>query len=446
MEKIVFILAILLYPSFYCKGTSIPFLEEGKEWRIKHTNYHHFGDSYTFRYFIDGDTLVNGRTCMKLFSENENRDGATMLVGCLYEEDLRVYYMKATVGQWYVVLSAPSLLYDFSLQIGDTVDSVEPHAIVVSADSTFVRGRLLYQIGLRHTNDAEGCPECFWVSGVGCSCGLLSPTRWGREEGLQLESCTIGTDTLFTYEDFGFDNHSEDTPRNPYHSMIYEGKKWIYQLHHFEEKGNIGNYEETVSDVTFVIEGDTMITDKMYSKMYQISDGIKEYHSCWLEEGKRIYAIMGKSEEPQMLYDFNIKDGKEFWLDTGSFSYLDHTESFITAEIKLNSYIFNDLNDHEFFRWIEGIGGNNGILYPQPIIASQYSDYLKLIRCVEDGIQLYPVESDIEGVSHLYDKPQDKGNIYDLSGRRVANSSEFQGSSKLPKGVYIQSGKKFVVK
>ena len=37
--------------------------------------------------------------------------------------------------------------------------------------------------------------------------------------------------------------------------------------------------------------------------------------------------------------------------------------------------------------------------------------------------------------------------IYDLSGRRVANSSEFQGSSfKLPKGVYIQNGKKVVVK
>ena len=37
--------------------------------------------------------------------------------------------------------------------------------------------------------------------------------------------------------------------------------------------------------------------------------------------------------------------------------------------------------------------------------------------------------------------------IYDLSGRRVANSSEFQGSSfRLPKGVYIQNGKKVVVK
>ena len=36
--------------------------------------------------------------------------------------------------------------------------------------------------------------------------------------------------------------------------------------------------------------------------------------------------------------------------------------------------------------------------------------------------------------------------IYDLQGRRVANSSEFQGSNKLPKGVYIQNGKKFVVK
>lgn len=447
MKKVLLFAMLLLPQLLVAQDDGVKFLEEGKEWRIKHTNYHHFGDSYTFRYFIDGDTLVNGRTCMKLFSENENKDGATMLVGCLYEENLQVYYMKATVGQWYVVLSAPSLLYDFSLQVGDSVDYVKPHAVVMSADSTFVRGRSLYQIGLRHTNDAKSHPECFWVSGVGCSCGLLSPTRWGRDEGLQLESCTIGTDTLFTYEDFGFANHSEETPRNPYHSMINEGKNWIYQLHHFEEKGNIGNYEETVSYVTFVIEGDTMITDKIYNKMYQISGGIKEYHSCWLEEEKRIYVIMSKSDEPHMLYAFNIKDGNEYWLGTGSFSYLDHTESFITAEIKLNCYIFNDLNDHEFFRWIEGIGGNNGILYPQPIIASQYSDYLKLIRCVEDGIQLYPIESDIEEVSLLYDKPKDKGNIYDLSGRRVANSSEFQGSSfRLPKGVYIQNGKKFVVK
>ena len=36
--------------------------------------------------------------------------------------------------------------------------------------------------------------------------------------------------------------------------------------------------------------------------------------------------------------------------------------------------------------------------------------------------------------------------IYDLSGRRVANGSEFQGPNKLSKGVYIQGGKKFVVK
>lgn len=40
-----------------------------------------------------------------------------------------------------------------------------------------------------------------------------------------------------------------------------------------------------------------------------------------------------------------------------------------------------------------------------------------------------------------------QGSWFDLQGRRVANSSEFQGSSfKLPKGVYIQNGKKFVVK
>ena len=49
-------------------------------------------------------------------------------------------------------------------------------------------------------------------------------------------------------------------------------------------------------------------------------------------------------------------------------------------------------------------------------------------------------------INHVSAQPVANTAIYDLSGRRVANSSEFQGSNKLPKGVYIQGGKKFVIK
>ena len=49
--------------------------------------------------------------------------------------------------------------------------------------------------------------------------------------------------------------------------------------------------------------------------------------------------------------------------------------------------------------------------------------------------------------SHQLPSGKEGSSLYDLSGRRVANSSEFQGSSfKLPKGVYIQNEKKVVIK
>ena len=52
-----------------------------------------------------------------------------------------------------------------------------------------------------------------------------------------------------------------------------------------------------------------------------------------------------------------------------------------------------------------------------------------------------------DSIETLSAKRQSNGFLYDLSGRRVADSSEFQVSSfKLPKGMYIQNGKKVVIK
>jgi hypothetical protein len=67
-----------------------------------------------------------------------------------------------------------------------------------------------------------------------------------------------------------------------------------------------------------------------------------------------------------------------------------------------------------------------------------------------DGELVYSNEYYSPIVNAIGNKPVGKlvdGAVYDLQGRRVANSSEFQVSSfKLPKGVYIQNGKKVVVK
>ena len=68
-----------------------------------------------------------------------------------------------------------------------------------------------------------------------------------------------------------------------------------------------------------------------------------------------------------------------------------------------------------------------------------WSDFKNIVPLTDE-------ETGIPEVKQIAEKKGKEGIVYDLSGRRVANSSEFQGSSKLTKGVYIQGGKKVVVK
>ena len=50
------------------------------------------------------------------------------------------------------------------------------------------------------------------------------------------------------------------------------------------------------------------------------------------------------------------------------------------------------------------------------------------------------------GIMELADDEKTNGACYDLSGRRIANSSANIRKSSLPKGIYIVNGRKVVVK
>ena len=110
--------------------------------------------------------------------------------------------------------------------------------------------------------------------------------------------------------------------------------------------------------------------------------------------------------------------------------------------------------------WIRGIGNRNegvyGPFYNATGTGYRYSNGHWLIErrqflaCYEDGECIFRnTDFNANPVTGIVSQKRYRSSetaIYDLSGRRVANSSEFQGSNKLPKGVYIQGGKKFVVK
>ena len=83
----------------------------------------------------------------------------------------------------------------------------------------------------------------------------------------------------------------------------------------------------------------------------------------------------------------------------------------------------------------------------QPLTVAAMSANRLTAGNAASGVRAFPLRLDGD-VAGIRKEKLDVNNqpIYDLSGRRVSVSSASSVSSVLPKGVYIQNGKKFVVK
>ncbi|WP_306639700.1 hypothetical protein [Sanyastnella coralliicola] len=136
--------------------------------------------TYTHGYTIDGDTVLNGVTYAKLMSLSVTIQGAVSSEWCtidtssyyyyyggIREEDKRIY-LKRTFEEEYIV-------YDFNLNIGDTVPSpagiagLEQWRVIESIDEIEVNGtsRQRYQL----------TGNTYLVEGIGASSGLFNSVQ-----------------------------------------------------------------------------------------------------------------------------------------------------------------------------------------------------------------------------------------------------------------------------
>lgn len=240
-------------------------------------------------------------------------------------------------------------------------------------------------------------------------------------------------------------------------SFVKEGKKWVCRW--FEGS--------TRYDYQYILSGDTLIDGNIYKKLWVMhekyySDEELHYVACIREENRRVYMIKDDAGE-YMLYDFNLDYNEEFatpllWDENWGekLQYVRFLREFDTIYTHGSTRRWMgligglkhengeiDWTTREYF-WVEGIGCDGD---PFGLFSGEMD------VCYEDGELVfanrnfwYPETARLEQNESLLILPKVKTTIYDLQGLRVANSSELQGSSKLPKGVYIQSGKKFVVK
>jgi hypothetical protein len=185
-------------------GEQVKFVEEGKVWTYFRTDppaYMHF-----FSLFIQGDTIMGGKECKKLYGDHYDYHvpyEPICFLGGLYEEEGKVYLVDNvynTTDQW-----VHELLYDFSHQVGDTftVDNERYHLKLVEIrEGEDHHGRDYKAHVLQWDSDRDGWNLGYkyvtWIEGIGSTYQDLFEVCPTMGKNGFLTSVTLNGDTLYS--------------------------------------------------------------------------------------------------------------------------------------------------------------------------------------------------------------------------------------------------------
>ena len=159
------------------------FLEEGKTWIY---NYHGLNDNvYNKSLTVAGDTLIGDKSYKKIV------DVATSLCECAMREDEGKGYCSQNGNEF--------LVYDFSLNVGDTFKHQTVNATVVALTTVAVGGRSFRVLDVRD-NENDFHPN-WWIEGIGSMNYLTNSIRVPGDYYTFLQ-CQINDDILFSQENF----------------------------------------------------------------------------------------------------------------------------------------------------------------------------------------------------------------------------------------------------
>ncbi len=153
-------------------------------------------DSYS------GDTLIDGFTYKRIEHEVLVTAG-----GCCYPpEGLGMGFLREDVSARKVYWrwpgeSSDTLLYDFNLDVGDTINGLfrfpSNDWIVVSVDSVIVDSNYRRRINF-DTSDVYQCMRFSFIEGVGSTAGLTNEYYGPGEMGSILECFSVGGEVRYT--------------------------------------------------------------------------------------------------------------------------------------------------------------------------------------------------------------------------------------------------------
>lgn len=441
-KAILFILFMTLQTVIYAQERQyIPFLEEGKVWVYF---YHGLCDDPYKYLIVRGDTEFDGKNYKKIIDWETSR-----CVCLMREEGSKVYCMQD--GNEY-------LLYDFGLNVGDTFETPNGNATVIAVKDIMVGSRSHRVLDVR--DNENNAYSNWWIEGVGGR-NYLTNSILSSDDDYTFLQCAIDGYPLFTrYNVWALPVFFAQ--ERQYVPFVEEGKSWYCGYDHPYDifSPSAADPAGEGIDYIFTMQGDTQINDKTYKKVYcqckeYYRDDEFHYYCAVREEDYRVYLVKNGATEEKLIYDFSSPgelvtatfDGHEYVRD-GGIRFYRYLPGQLAYDISINNDGVVDFSNYYCGKWIEGVGAPS---YPFDIYFDGDIMFEKgvFVRTVmKDGEYVYNHEWSAKSSiplgptsidNHLrIDNSSKVSPLYDLQGRQLKS---------LPnKGVYIQNGKKVVVK
>jgi len=174
-QKNIFALLMLIV-SFTIQAQTI---DPASEWRVNYTYWEPelFVDHYFYKYFINGDTIIDSKDYLKIFKSGYFYRDMTQEPDYNYFENIFSGFLLAENDKWFVFEgNQEMLLYDFNLNVDDTVYSAyssnpenpEVPIIITAIDSVVVNNIYKKRFHLNLENGAG-----YIIEDIGATSGLF---------------------------------------------------------------------------------------------------------------------------------------------------------------------------------------------------------------------------------------------------------------------------------
>lgn len=251
--------------------------------------------------------------------------------------------------------------------------------------------------------------------------------------------------------------------KREYVPFVEEGKTWYCGYYHLWDDfpATPEDPEGEGIDCIFIMRGDTQINDREYKKVYcqfkeYYGDEELHYYCAIREEAYQVFIIEENATEERLIYDFSQPE-KQIILTYNDFKFVRTSASrrygFLPGQSEYSVCEFSeDKVDYSNSpdNWVEGVGApyNNPfafefshLLFDEP----KFGKDIEVRTCMKDGKYIYnkdwmamPTEPTSIDKRTYTDTSLKDSHLYNLQGRRLSATPQ--------KGVYIQNGKKMVVK